>query len=218
MYRNDYVMRMIYQLGAIIRYVFGLQQKGDYTLALIAIDNAYRDRLGLGADDVGTLADRELLALVRFGGGEAWREEGLFVAALLHAEAAIYTAQERGDAAAERALRALQLLAECAIDADGPLPDYAPPRNELLGMLRDYHLPGHTRAALFTICERDGDFATAENLLGEMLDEHPDDPELHAAGSAFYSRLLALNDAALQQGGVTRSEVEEALGRMRGAG
>lgn len=216
MFRNDYVMRVIYQLGAIIRYVFGLQQKGDYTLALIAIDNAYRDRLGLGADDVGGLADRELLALVRFGGGaEAWREEGLFIAALLYAEASIYTAQERHEEAAARALRALQLYAECALEAEDPLPDYVPPRNELLAMLHGYHLPAHTRAALFTICERDGDFATAENLLGEMLDEHPADPQIHAAGVAFYTRLLAHDDATLSQGGVSRSEVVEALEQLQ---
>lgn len=215
MFRNDYVMRMIYQLGAIVRYVFGLQQKGDYTLALIAIDNAYRDRLGLGADDVGELADRELLALVRFGGGsEAWREEGLFIAALLYAEASIYTAQERTEAAAARALRALQLLAECALDADGPLPEYAPPRDELLTMLHGYHLPAHTRAALFTICERDGDFAVAENLLGEMLDEYPADEAVRAAGVAFYTRLLALEDAILVKGGVTRTEIHEALEQL----
>lgn len=216
MFRNDYVMRMIYQLGAVIRYVFGLQQKGDYTLALIAIDNAYRDRLGLGADDVGELSDRELLALVRFGGGEAaWREEGLFIAALLYAEAAIYTAQERPEAAAARALRALQLLAECALDAEGPLPEYTPPRAELLTMLHGYHLPPHTRAALFTICERDGDFATAENLLGEMLDENPADAEVHAAGSAFYTRLLAHDDATLVRGGLTRAEVHTALAQLQ---
>lgn len=217
MFRNDYVMRMIYQLGAVIRYVLGLQQKGDYTLALIAIDNAYRDRLGLGADDVGELADKELLALVRFGGGEeAWREEGLFIAALLHAEAAIYTAQERHEAATARALRALQLLAECALTAEGPLPEYAPPRTELLAMLHGYHLPAHTRAALFTICERDGDFATAENLLGEMLDEHPNDTGVHAAAGAFYSRLLAHDDAVLERGGVSRAEVQEALAQLQG--
>jgi hypothetical protein len=216
MFRNDYVMRMIYQLGAIVRYVLGLQQKGDYTLALIAIDNAYRDRLGLGAEDVGELADKELLALVRFGGGEAaWREEGLFIAALLYAEASIYTAQERNEAAAARALRALQLLAECALDAEGPLPEYAPPRNELLTMLHGYHLPAHTRAALFIICERAGDFATAENLLGDMLDEHPTDADVRSAGLAFYARLLTQNDAALERGGVTRAEVAEALQQLQ---
>ncbi len=216
MFRNDYVMRMIYQLGAVVRYVLGLQQKGDYTLALIAIDNAYRDRLGLGAEAVGELTDRELLALVRFGGGaDAWREEGLFIAALLYAEASIYTAQERTDASAARALRALQLLAECALDAEGPLPEYAPPRNELLTMLHGYHLPAHTRAALFTICERDGDFATAENLLGDMLDQHPNDETVYAAGVDFYTRLLTHDDATLVKGGVTRAEVHEALEQLQ---
>lgn len=216
MYRDDYILRMIRQFGQIVAYVLGLRRKKEYPLALIAIDNALRDRLGIGSDDLSTRSEGEILALVRFGEREEnWREVGAYVAALFYAEAAIYVAQGQPDDAAPRALRALQLLAECALDAPAPLPDYAPPRAELLTMLQDYHLPRRTRAALFHLTEAEGSFAEAEDQLFHLIAEHPGDPDLTTTGIAFFERLLTLTDEALVAGGLSREEAEEGLAELR---
>lgn len=219
MYRDDYILRMIRQFGQIVTYVLGLRRARQYPLALIAIDNALRDRLGIGSDDLATRSEGEILALVRFGEREeSWREVGAYVAALFYAEAEIYRAQDQPDHAAPRALRALQLLAECALDAPEPLPDYAPPRAELLAILKDYHLPRRTRAALFRLAEAEGRFDEAEDQLFDLIAEHPGDPELIATGADFFERLLALTDEALAAGGLSRDEVEQGLAELRAAG
>lgn len=216
MYRDDYILRMIRQFGQIVTYVLGLRRKKQYPLALIAIDNALRDRLGIGSDDLATRSEGEILALVRFNEREeSWREVGTYVAALFYAEAEIYKAQDQPDQAAPRALRALQLLAECALDAPEPLPDYAPPRAELLALLKDYHLPRRTRAALFHLAEVEGSFAEAEDQLFDLIAEHPGDPEIAASGASFFERLLTLTDEALVAGGLSREEVEAGLAELR---
>ncbi|MGQ9775209.1 MAG: DUF6483 family protein, partial [Chloroflexus sp.] len=66
MYRDDYILRMIARFGAIIRHILGLYREGKSPLVRIAIDNAYRDRLGVGSDRIATLSDQQLLALLRF--------------------------------------------------------------------------------------------------------------------------------------------------------
>lgn len=221
MYRDDYIMRMIRQFGQVVTYVLGLRRRRDFALALISTDEAVRDRLGIGSEALAERSEREILALIRFRDRDGlWREEAAYIAALLYAEAVIYA--ERDDAArsAARALRALQLLAEAALDAPDPLPDYAPPRAELLALLRDYAIPARTRAALLQLCEQQGDYAGAEDQLFHLLDERPGDAELRAAGLAFYERLLARDDDTLAAGGLPRAEALAGLAeiRARGAG
>lgn len=219
MYRDDYIMRMIRQFGQVITYVLGLRRRRDFALALISTDEALRDRLGIGSEALAERSEREILALIRFRDREGlWREEAAYIAALLYAEAAIYAEREDAPRSAARALRALQLLAEAALDAADPLPDYAPPRAELLALLRDYAIPARTRAALLQLCEQQGDFAGAEDQLFHLLDEHPGDAELRGVGLAFYERLLARDDAALAAGGLPRAEARAGLAEVRSRG
>lgn len=218
MFRDDYIMRMIRQFGQIYAHVLGMRRRGQYPLALIAIDNAYRERLGLGSEAVTELSDVQLLALVRFGNAaDSWRELGAFVAALLYSEAVILQEQGQPDDAAPRAMLGLQLLLECDLADGPPLPDYAPPRDELLGLLHDYELPAKTRAALFTLLARDGHYARAEDVLASLLDERPADAGLLGAGIAFYEGLLDHDDADLLAGGLPRDEVRAGLAGLRAA-
>ena len=220
MYRDDYILRMIRRLGQTIAYIAGLRKVGQYPLALMATDDAMRNALGVGSDALAARSDREILALIRFADRDgSWRELTAYVAAILHAEAAIYQAQGDSQLVPPRALLALQLLleAELADSGDAPLTglDFTPPRAHLLELLHGYSLPARTRAALFQLYEREGAFAQAEDTLFELLAEAPGDAALLAAGSAFYARILALDDAALDAGGLPRPEAESALAELK---
>lgn len=156
MYRDDYIMRLIRRFSQIILYIAGLRQKGQYPMALIATDDAMRNALGVGSEQVAGRNEREILALIRFADrDDSWRELAAYVAAVLHAEAAIYQAQGDQALVAPRALLALQLLLEAALAGD-ELPDYAPPRGHLLELLHGHALPAHTLAALRMLEEREG--------------------------------------------------------------
>jgi hypothetical protein len=155
MYRDDYILRLIAQFGAIIRHILGLYRAGHSPLVRIAIDNAYRDRLGVGSDQVVRMSERQLLALLRFHNlTEAWWHEGSYLAALLAVEAHVLADDDESEAAAERALLALHLVIECALAAPVPLPDYTPHYADLLMLLQDYDLPTPTLAALFSFVSK----------------------------------------------------------------
>ncbi len=205
MYRDDYILRMIAQFGAIIRHILGLYRDGKSPLARIAIDNAYRDRLGVGSDQVAALSDRQLLALLRFHShGDDWWSEGAYLAALLTAEAHLLSDDGEADAAAARALLALQVVIECALAAPEPLPGYTPAYADLLALLRNYVVPEPTLAALLTLCERQGDLARSEDIVHELLGREP--LRWLATARAFYQRLLARSDAELAAAGLSRAE------------
>lgn len=223
MYRDDYILRMIRRLGQVIAYIAGLRRQGQYPLALAACDEAMRNALGVGSEALTARSEREILALIRFADRDgSWRELAAYVAAIFHAEAAIYEAQGDQELVPARALLALQLLIECQLagagsqdEAPPPLPEYAPPREHLLELLADYTLPERTRAALFQLYEAEGAFDRAEDQLFELLAAAPADDTLHAAGVAFYERLLALDDATLGAGGLPRAEAEAGLAELQ---
>jgi hypothetical protein len=216
MYRDDYILRMIRRLGQVIAYIVGLRRQGQYPLALMACDDAMRNALGAGSEALAARSEREILALIRFADRDgSWRELAAYVAAIFHAEAAIYAAQGDQELVPPRALLALQLLMECEL-AGPELPEYAPPRAHLLELLEGYTLPAHTRAALFQLYEAEGAFGRAEDLLFDLLAAAPADAALRAAGVAFYERLLAQDDQALGEGGLPRSEAEAGLAELRG--
>jgi L-alanine-DL-glutamate epimerase-like enolase superfamily enzyme len=214
MYRDDYILRMIARFGQVIAYLAGLRRQGQYPMALLAADEAMRQALGVGSDQVAGRDEREILALIRFADRDGtWRELAAYVAAILHAEAAIYEAQGDHQLVPARALLALQLLTEAELAGDA-LPEYAPPREHLLELLHGYHLPAHTRAALLQLYEREGAFARAEDALFALLADNPASAELRARGVALFERLLAHDDAALAAGGLSRAEVRRALAEL----
>jgi hypothetical protein len=215
MYRDDYIMRMIRRLGQIIAHIVGLRQQGQYPLALIATDDAMRNTLGVGSEAVAGRNEREILALIRFADREgSWRELAAYVAAILHAEAAIYQAQGDDELVPPRALLALQLLCEAQLAGD-ELPDYAPPRAHLLELLAGFQLPVQTSVALLTLYEREGAYARAEDIIFELLADAPHSAELHAHAVALFDRLSARPEADLATGGLSRTEVARALAELR---
>lgn len=235
MYRDDYILRMIRRLGQVIAHIAGLRQQGQYPLALLACDDAMRNALGIGSDEVAGRNEREILALIRFADRDGtWRELATYVAAVLHSEACIYEAQGDYERVPHRALLALQLLLEAELatggeapaesptrsplliePSTGPLPDYAPPRGHLIELLHGYAIPAHTRVALFTLFAHEGAFSQAENTLFDLLADTPDDATLLSSGIAFYERILALSDEALTAGGLPRHEAEASLAELR---
>ncbi|NTU81671.1 MAG: hypothetical protein HGA45_20210 [Chloroflexales bacterium] len=218
MYRDDYIMRMIRRFGQIMLYIAGLRQKGQYPLALIATDEAMRNALGIGSDAVAGRSDSEILALIRFADQDGtWRELAAYVAAILHAEAAIYQAQGDHELVAPRALLALEILSEAQLAAGDPIEelDYAPPRAHLLELLDGYRLPAHTSTALLELYEREGAYAHAEDTFFHMLADAPASPELRARGVALFERLLEHPDAQIAAGGLSRAEVAATLAELR---
>jgi hypothetical protein len=73
--------------------------------------------------------------------------------------------------------------------------------------------PGQ-RLGLARVLESLGRYADAEDVLFEAIDDLPADTGLVDAGIAFYQRLLALEDADLETGGLPRDEVRSGLAEL----
>ncbi len=103
--------------------------------------------------------------------------------------------------------KALQGIADLRTD------DNFKKMNALVSYLRNYHLSADLKISIMKYYELAGDYADAENVLYELLEE----PDIHILAEArgFYQRLLKKSDSELNAGNLPRSEILEGLEKIR---
>lgn len=145
MIRSDYIMRLIEQLGAVLRaFVSGTavsELEIENTQAMI--EESCRRALGLSYTMIREMPPEHLVELLRAGGG-TWMDR-CFLAAILH-EYDAETSRQSGDMARvrESAERALYLYSVLEADPGAP-PDYEVQKRseQLMILLGEFDAPGH---------------------------------------------------------------------------
>ena len=215
MFRNDYIMRLIEQLGAVLASVLKLGDVGQFQQALAALDQAYHQFFGLDADLINAMDDDYLIEMLS-PHGVLDGERALVMANLLLAEGDLYQKQGQIDEAALRHHKSLRLLlAAAAAGAGSRLGDHPAEVETVLATLANHVLPLRTLELLFAYYERSGAYGQAEDVLFQMLDGDRRERRDVRAGIAFYRRLLARSDEALEAGNLPRAEAEEGLNELR---
>ncbi|MBU0492880.1 MAG: hypothetical protein KKA73_20435 [Chloroflexi bacterium] len=211
MLRNDYVLRLAAQFTQALAHILGLNRRRDYPAALVAIDEALDQLLGLRLDAALDLSEAQLLAVLTLGGTAAGEGQAraAFLAALLREAGTIHAAQDRPIESYECRLKALHLLLMSSLygDGDAAMPSYAPSVAGLVADLDGYILPAGTNLLLSRYYEGTGEYARAEDALFEALEAEPGNADALAAGQAFYDRLQQHSDEALAAGNLPRDEV-----------
>lgn len=212
-YRQDYILRMIDQLTAVILRIAGFRREGDDEAALAATSGAVGRLTGLSPSLVHALSEEDLVNLLTARGAvDAGR--ALAVAELLREEAAIYADQGNEAESYPRDLKALRLYLEVLPEIRDAGRGEPPGLAEVIERLEGYELPPATEARLSAHFEASGHFARAEEALRARLDPADPDPALLDRLRAFYQRLLARPDAELAAGCLPRAEVREALAAL----
>jgi hypothetical protein len=213
MFQEDYLLRQISQLVAVLQRALGLMKSDQAEAALEMIDHAFEDSLGIKPDLAVRLTREALYAVLTSGVDTPGALLRLTVAAaLFNQRATIYALQDRPDDSYLCRLSALDLGLEAKQRMGGqPLPDHAPAIDGLLAELEAYQLPTETYQALLRYFETSGQFAQAEEILYEMIEADPANDALPAIGIDFYQRLLKLTDVQLSAGELPRDEVQAGL-------
>ena len=145
MIRSDYILRLIEQLGAVLRAclsgtaISGLQTEDTQGM----IEDSCRRALGFSYATIRAMPPEHLVELLRAGGG-TWMDR-CFLAGILH-EYDAETSRRSGDVARAResAERALYLYSVLKADPGAP-PDYEVPKRseQLMILLGECDAPGH---------------------------------------------------------------------------
>ena len=213
MIRRDFILRMIEEFAQALMRIRSLKRKQRWGEAAAALDAEFERLVGAGAQAVARLSESELLArLMQDGPTHVVRDKTFMLTSLLADAGDIAAAEGRVEESRECYLKALHLLLE--VLARGEVfewPEFLPRVEVLKDALPGTPLPPRTEAMLMQHHERIGEFAKAENALFAMLDADPDNAAIVEFGVSFYERMLAQRDAALAEGALPRSEIEEGL-------
>lgn len=221
MYRRDYLVRMIEQMSEMLGQIMGLKKERKHTEVLQTLNDQWARWFRLNSRLAGSLSEKDLIAMLSQN-GEVDPNALQIAAVLLKEEAAALDALGNSDEAYARRMKSLGLLLTASENGAEPEPiDGGYHIGELLNELRAYELPSAVWERLWQHFEREGSFAKAEDMLYQLL-EYSGDQEgaedkssLVSSGTAFYERLLALDDEALEAGDLPRDEVMDGLERMR---
>jgi hypothetical protein len=208
MVRRDYILRMVAEMAQVLARVVSLKSRREYEQALHEIDRALRDLREGGAGAPNDVSLEDWIALCRKHEHAA---SGLrmAVADLLREQGELLAT--RGDAAGAHRARtlALGLFLEGLLNGDtfvtAELLDKV---DGLFDAVRESLSQPDVWRRMVHYLEARGRFAAAEDALFAWRDTG--DPAARAEAGAFYERLLALDDGALERGNLPRSEIEEA--------
>ncbi|HEX7734299.1 MAG TPA: DUF6483 family protein [Ktedonobacteraceae bacterium] len=225
MTQRDYILRMFEEMSRVIAQIVYQREIKDYQASHELLDEQFKQTLGMGSGFLLSLPDETLISMLT-SLGVLNLEKCWLVAILLKAEGDLYTDEQDENKSYYSYLKSCNLFLE-ALYSQHYLHELEEVEEieELLPKLEDYELPLRTRQLLFWYFEFTGRYGQAEDMLFDILETEPDPAlegvegiesldEMRSRGEAFYARLLNKNDAALESGNFSRTDIKEGLARL----
>ncbi|MFD0715286.1 DUF6483 family protein [Paenibacillus sp. GCM10027626] len=211
MFHRDYFMRMIEQMTQVVGQVTGLRRERKHEEALYAIDELLDRQFRLNGKLIRSLSDEDLIQMMTTNG--VVESPNIYaIAALLKEEGDVYEEMGEGDKSYQSHLKALHLFIRLAMLDNAPVINKpSEEAQKLLNKLSVYELPSATKLLQLDWHEADGQYALAENVLYELMEDGVLGQE---AAAEFYRRLLQVPDEQLLAGGLPREEIEESQSQM----
>ncbi len=212
--QQDYILRMIEQLGAFVSSLIHKRNAGDRPAALDMLEDAYGRFTGLSPTLVHAISEDDLIQLLRARGGLDL-DRGWALAELLREEGLTHEQFGRAGEALPHFVKSLRLYLE-VLEAAEDLPALVNVGGleDVIDRVADVDLAPATRSELVDYLTRTGRLDRAENVIVWSLEWPDPDGDRHRRAIAFYEGLLERDDTALIAGGLPREEVREGLGRV----
>jgi hypothetical protein len=216
MLEQDYFMRMISRLSAVLAEVLFHKKAQQLEEARGGVHGGVRSLLGFDPDILHSFSDAQILELLNFRrsesstSGEPDVAKCYAAAILLKEEAEIDMLEGKNAAGINTAAKALSLMLELFLSDVVELPATAA-SDALIEMLSPYELPLHIGEKIFRYYELTRQYGKAEDILFELVERSR---QFGKEGVKFYERLLQKSDGELQAGNLPRGEAEESAAEL----
>jgi tetratricopeptide (TPR) repeat protein len=211
MLTEDYIMRMINQMVAVLAKLIGLKDAGQYQSAQQVIDQSLEQLLGLKPELLKHMDDSSILNLLT-SQGELGTERLYILAELYRHEGDILLAQNRTQEALfdyQRALYFFLQLPDNQKDQDSS--KIKQKITDLFIELEDVNLPVEILYQLFDFFERNGEFALVEDVIVRLLQSPEAGSHIIPNIITYYEQLLESSELDSHSGGLSRVQVEQKL-------
>ena len=207
MIRRDYILRMVAEMVQMLLRVASLKHRQEYEQALREVDAALR--LVRGTDSAAVQTVDAWVALCRKHESAA---SGLMVpvADLLREQGEIFALQGRSAESGHTRRLALGVYLETIRSGDTFITvELLDKVEQLIEETRQLPPSADILFRLVQYFEARGNYARAEDAVFAWLEIG--DTQAREAGRMFYERLLKLDDATLERGGLPRAEAEQGM-------
>jgi hypothetical protein len=215
MIRRDYILRMIEEFFQALTRIRNLKRDQRLAEADAELDQEFVRLIKSGAKEVCKLSETELLArLIQGEPTQAVRDKTLMLTTLLKEAGDLAVAGNRPEEGRDCYLKGLHLLLETSRGEVFDVPAFVPTIEVFAKSLEGSSIPIETQARLMQHYEIIGEFSKAEDFLFAMIESDPGNDRLVDFGLAFYKRLEAQADAALEFGNLPRAELAAGLAEL----
>lgn len=202
-------MRQFGSMALVLAHILGLRKSAQYDQALQAVDQALETLLGLRADLLNRLDDEKILDALTIN-GHLDEERLALVAELYYQQGEIWLSLNQPDLANQSFTRSLSFYLETAnLAAPEDLQSLVEPLDGLSRKLNLDGLPVDTVYSLFTFYEMVGLYGRASDLMVVLQRLPYQGVDLQSECLEFYRRLLKLPEPVLNQGGISRQDVQD---------
>ena len=211
MLTEDYIMRMINQMVAVLAKLIGLKDAGQYQSAQQVIDQSLEQLLGLKPELLKHMDDSSILNLLT-SQGELGTERLYILAELYRHEGDILIAQNRTQEAIFDYQRALFFYLQLPDDQKDQ--DTSKIKQKIIDLfieLENVNLPAEFLFQLFDFFERNGEFAFIEDVIARLLKSPEARPHIIPDIITYYEQLLESSEWEANSGGLSRAQAEQKL-------
>lgn len=211
MLTEDYFMRMINQMLAVLTKILYLKEAGQYQEAQQIINQSLEELLGIPADLLKGMDDSSVMNILTTQ-GELVSDRLYTVAKLFELEGDLLIDQYRPKEANLDHMRALTFFLEIAIEGENQYSSEIHEKiDNLQQKLSNQDLNIDTYYRLFDYYEQMGNYKLVEHQISNLIRSHQDSSVILPGIIAYYEELLEKNDQELSAGGITRFEVQKRL-------
>jgi hypothetical protein len=215
MVSDDDVSLILSKMAQAITRISRYKRLGQPMKAMTHLQETLREVLGMNPKSLGWFSHRDLMQIISRG-GEPDPKRCLLLARLFKERGELdeWRGDERG--AYENRVKSLNIYLECMTP---PLSEQVPESyrqetedlmDELVSTLDSYRLPPQTLLLMLNFHEKRGNYAEAEDILFELLEQPGSEQERNdwvKTGLAFYERLLEKSRRELDRGALPHEDV-----------
>lgn len=215
--KSDFIKKLVENFKKSLEEILSFIDEKNYLKALESIDDTFSNLFRLNSMFFNSMTEENLIEILK-AGGELEKDKAIIVSKLLQEKAHILELQGDLTESFYIYLKALNLYIEALLcDREAELTYLLDEIPTIIDKLSNYELPESSKKRLVNYYKEIGDFASGEDMLYELLDEHENSDDLSYInlGINYYNDLLKMNDEALEKGNLPREEVTDALNALK---
>lgn len=215
MLKSDFTKKLIEQFKTALKEITELKEQNNMNGALIAIQNTFSNLFRLNSMFFDSVSDENLVEILKVN-GVIEKDKTIIIAKLLEEEASIYEKIGNEKDSFYLYLKSLNLMLEAFFcDREAELTYYFSDIDTLYNTISSFVIPNNIKNKLLRYYEEVKNYATAENILYDLLESCNYSDDSINQGIEFYTRLLAKDDTDLIEGNLPRDEIKEALNSLK---